>query len=357
MKPEPTGKLPYYKRYPGDFLGGIAHMTVEQIAVYAVLLDLMYDGWETIEDRTVKQRRDLARTCGLSVRKFGTTLGELVALDKIQRTLSGRLSNRKFEQLAAERGFRTEKPEKNPKNTRDNRIDNRPDNEHGSNETNGLEGENSPVHARAKLEARSYNSTVPAQDLSDQSVEVIESEISRICSAIGVQLTSSTARAGWPMQWVRMRTELNITVDDMVAAISTFTGQLRGETVKSLGLYKDRAIEKRQARELNDRLAGRAAAAAVPVSKPDLDQRQWFDELRRFLDIGLWMPANGPSPLMPGCFAPHDLLDKAQAKWIEQGNHPAQMHHGGAKEPWRPGKAGMVQQVTPFAAASTRSKE
>lgn len=372
--------LPYYKRYPTQFLRGIAHMSAEQIAVYTVLLESMYDAWQPIEDRTAKQRRDLARTCGLSVRKFGTVLDELIAADKLVRTASGRLSNRKFEQLARDQGidfrgdYRVDNrwenmshpkdqglitvatPEKNAKKPVDNRIDNRADNRGALNDTKGLEGENGGLRARANIEHRTKNldSTGPSAPLSIAAAEVIESEIQQICRAIGVDLRQDTKRAGWPHRWVRMRTEHRITVDDMVAAIATIMPSIRPDQVKSLGLFKDRAIEKRVARELDDQLLGVGKVHQV-AQVATFTEREWFDRLALFLSLGAWSRVEaGPSPLQPGCLAPADLLDRAEAKWNAQGQHPESMYVGNHKAAWIAGKTPqLVNSPAPFAARAT----
>lgn len=347
--------LPYYKRFPSNFLRGIQHMTVEQIAVYTVTLELMYDGWAPVEDRTAKQRRDLAAMCGLSVRKFGTTLEELLAAGKLHRDLSGRLSNRKFEQLAKDRGIDTAATsEKSGKKPKDDRPDNRGDKLPASNGNKDLTpGDGGLTRARANPEPRIQNTeqNSAAPGLSQDAEHTVESEILQICRAMGVDLQASTHRHGWAYRWARMRTELDITVGDMIAAIETFKGQnIKFDEVRSLGLFKDRAIEKRVARQLNERLAARAPAPPPPA---ELTDREWFDALKLFLRAGVWAPSKGPSPLQPGCRAPGALLDQAEKKWIEQGNHPETFTQEGlGSVKWREHNAGPIPHPIPFAPRS-----
>lgn len=351
--------LPYYKRYPASFLRGIQNMTVEQIAVYTVLLEVMYDAWETIEIRTPKQRRDLAVMCGLSPRKFGTTLEELIAADKIQQHLSGRLSNRKFEQLAKDRGVITaETPPENGKKPRDNPDDNRVDNEGAGNGNKGLQGKNPSPHARANLEHRTQNieqddpKTPPAGSkpaLGAQAEQVIESEIQQICRAIGVDLTASTKRHAWPARWVEMRTKHEITVGDMIEAINSFSAQFKGEACTSIGLFKDRAIEKRQARELGDRIAGRVREAKA-IEVASISSEQWSTMLGQFIRLGSWDPTTfGPSPLEDGCIVPPTMLDNAERYWIKNGMHPELVRTDAGTEPWAPKRSrSTVREITPF---------
>jgi hypothetical protein len=51
------------------------------------------------------------------------------------------------------------------------------------------------------------------------SEQVVESEIAQICRALGVDLQASTPAHNWAYRWARMRVELDITVDDMIASI------------------------------------------------------------------------------------------------------------------------------------------
>jgi hypothetical protein len=349
-----SDKLYFYKREPAKFLLGIAHMTVEQIAVYAVMVELMYDAWSTIEDRTPKQRRDLARTCGLSVRKFGTTLEELVALGKLHRTLSGRLSNRKFERLAKERGLDTSATfDKNGKKTRDNRGDNRTDNEAPVNDLKGLEGEKVPVHARVKSEVRSQKAEAeaPAAPVPKTGLEpvhdALDRDIRRICRALGVDMQVHPGAHNWPHQWVRLQAEKEITIDDMLEAIASYGQQPILRSMKSLFWLKDRAIEKRVARTLGAAILGRAASSTA-TEQHAVTIDTWRERARMFLKYGSWIPDYGPSPLQPGCLMPRALLEESEQIWIAQGNHPASRNTTNGIEPWKPG-AGMTPQAAPFA--------
>lgn len=372
-------KLFFYKREPGKFLGGIANMTVEQIAVYSVVLDMLYDKWETLEIRTPKQRRHVARTCGLSPRKFGTVLDELLESDKLQRQPSGRISNRKFEKLARERGVdlnyrvdnRTDKstpadiidgfsggktPE-NLKNALDNRRDNRTDNEAPGNDLKGLHPEKAPVHARVQLEVRSQKAEAevppaapPVTTGFEQVHDILESDIRRICRALGVDMQVHPGAHNWPHQWVRLQHEKQITVDDMLEAIASYGQQPILRSMKSLFWLKDRCIEKRVARTLGAAIMGRSRAVTA-TDQAVVTDADWKERARMFTEYGAWAPSYGPSPLQPGCMMPIAMLDQAEQIWIAQGNHPAARQTTNGREPWKPG-AGMTKEAAPFAPRS-----
>lgn len=352
---------PYYRAYPGDFLHGTRNLTAEEHGVYRTLLDLMYDRWEPVvweslpRREIVRHRRELAATCGISVQGLNKTVERLLLAKKLVKLTAENttscLSNPRFERERSRITICSSENIDDSAQKLTAKITT------GSNETNGL---GARLTRARDSRVQSPDSTVPGKEgspraaLSLPAEQVIESEIAQICKAIGVTLQASTHRHAWPARWVEMRTRHNLTVGDMVAAIESYTGQFRGESVKSLGLYKDRAIEKRTARELSDRIAG-ITHAREAADHGAVTRDQWSDRLKLFIELGSWASSYGPSPLEPGCVVPHDMLDKAERYWIEQGNHPRAMHYGGTKDPWAPGKAGSVRQVTPFAPRSSRA--
>jgi uncharacterized protein YdaU (DUF1376 family) len=340
---------PFFKCYPSNFLAGCIRLSPEQKAVYYTLIMTLYDRWQPIDDHTVKQRQDLARFCGCSTRSFTRIRDELLAMpEKLFRDADGHLTNRKFERERAALGTNSSQidAEKNPTISKLNGQLNGP----ASNDPKGLRV--SRTRASPESRVQTEQNRAGNSDLTEESTTVVESEIGKICSALGVSLQASVHRHSWAYRWTIMRTQLDITVDDMVAAIDTYRGQINFEDVRSLGLFKDRAIEKRVARTLNDRLVGRAAATAPPPA--ELSDEQWQGELRRFLRSGSWAPSRGPSPLQPGCRAPQQLLDQARRQWIAQDQHPERMTIEGVGEvTWRSQAGGPVRTPTPFAPRSS----
>jgi uncharacterized protein YdaU (DUF1376 family) len=90
-------KLPWYKRYPANFITGTLSLSAEEKGVYSTLLDMLYDRGSAIEDSP----RDLGRICGTSTRRFGIVRDMLLRIGKLLRTADGRLSNAKFEEEIA----------------------------------------------------------------------------------------------------------------------------------------------------------------------------------------------------------------------------------------------------------------
>ena len=80
----------WYKRYPSDFLNGVADLSAEERGVYATLLDMMYDQRGSIAD----DPKRLARRCGCSTRRFNQVQTRLLACGKIV-SFEGRLFNKR----------------------------------------------------------------------------------------------------------------------------------------------------------------------------------------------------------------------------------------------------------------------
>lgn len=72
--------LPYYKRYPRDFIEGSVGMSFELKGAYAILLDLIYmQGGELPDDP-----RYISGLLGVSVRKWNALRSDLIEVGKIQ---------------------------------------------------------------------------------------------------------------------------------------------------------------------------------------------------------------------------------------------------------------------------------
>jgi uncharacterized protein YdaU (DUF1376 family) len=89
--------LPYYKRFPRDFLDGTIGLCLETKGAYAIVLDLIYmrDG------RLADDARYIAGQLGCSVRKWTAIRKELVEKGKIQ-CLDGIISNFRADYLTEE---------------------------------------------------------------------------------------------------------------------------------------------------------------------------------------------------------------------------------------------------------------
>jgi uncharacterized protein YdaU (DUF1376 family) len=89
--------LPYYKRFPRDFLEGTIGLSFEVKGAYAIVLDLIYmrDG------RLPDDARYISGQLGCSVRKWSAILAELVEAGKLQ-VVGGIISNFRADYLTEE---------------------------------------------------------------------------------------------------------------------------------------------------------------------------------------------------------------------------------------------------------------
>jgi uncharacterized protein YdaU (DUF1376 family) len=81
---------PWYKRFPGDFLGGTLHLSFEERGAYSLVLDLIYDRGGPVAD----DAQYLARFLGISVRKWKAIRDRLIAEGKLYAE-GGVLGNRR----------------------------------------------------------------------------------------------------------------------------------------------------------------------------------------------------------------------------------------------------------------------
>ena len=74
-----TREMPWYKRYPADFIAGVSGMDAEEIGIYAVVLDLLYDRGKPIPN----DPRWLGSMINRSTRKAGRLIASLIERDKL----------------------------------------------------------------------------------------------------------------------------------------------------------------------------------------------------------------------------------------------------------------------------------
>jgi len=123
-------------------------------------------------------------------------------------------------------------------------------------------------------------------------------------------------------RWVRQIQAFigeNIDVElDLIPAIHQALSQgVVPRDLDTLNWFGKRAREKRDAR-----LFAANVAAPPPADTTAVTPEAWGQAFRRFLAVGAWLSAMGPSPLEPGCAAPAPMLEQARQRWEAQGNHP-----------------------------------
>lgn len=84
--------LPWYRRFPDNFIAGTVGLTLEEKGAYSLVLDLMYVRGGPVPD----EPRYIAGVCNCSVRKWNAIRQRLVDLGKIE-VVDGFLTNHRAE--------------------------------------------------------------------------------------------------------------------------------------------------------------------------------------------------------------------------------------------------------------------
>lgn len=119
--------LPYYKRFPKDFLEGTIGMDLEVKGAYAVVLDLIYMRDGNLED----DPRYISGQLGCSVRKWNSIREKLIQAGKLTSE-NGIISNFRADYLVEERRkYRDKKAENAARSNENNDLAERPLSETG----------------------------------------------------------------------------------------------------------------------------------------------------------------------------------------------------------------------------------
>ena len=84
--------LPWYRRFPDNFIAGTVGLTLEEKGAYSLILDLMYVRGGPVPD----EPRYIAGVCNCSVRKWNAIRQRLIDLGKIE-AIDGHLTNHRAE--------------------------------------------------------------------------------------------------------------------------------------------------------------------------------------------------------------------------------------------------------------------
>ena len=141
---------PWVKWYAGDFLNGIADLNPHEIAVYAVVLNRIYDAGEPIPDDIGK----IARRCNMRPSSCAKALDGLVSADKLQHE-NGFITNRRAEKEIKSRQEVGEKSAQSAR-TRWQKL-NKKDNKNNGEAMRTHSGRICESDAYQKPEARSQN--------------------------------------------------------------------------------------------------------------------------------------------------------------------------------------------------------
>lgn len=180
--------LPYYKRFPRDFLEGTIGLSFEVKGAYAIVLDLIYmrDG------RLPDDARFIAGQLGCSVRKWTAIRDELISRDKLQ-VRDGIISNFRADYLTEEsRSFQDKQAD----------IAGRPRKNRDLGQPKASQSESEPIEEGPKGPSRRSADPLPVQEAFDRWNDVAQRRRLPVAKSLTPsrrkQIRSRLADAGMP---------------------------------------------------------------------------------------------------------------------------------------------------------------
>ena len=325
-------RLPWYKRFPADFIASTVGMSWEVKCAYSLVLDLIYLGGGSIADDGAWVANMLG--VGMSVRRWNFIKAELIERGKL-RLVDGRIYNPRSSRELGKPIPESQKSGENetitPKSASKNKI---PEaffeGEKTAQELTGsgqaqdlveLSGQKTgqktpdpgPVPARAR-ENRAEQSRV------DTSLVDAVVPVERIAEALGQKRGKY-----WATDYLRLIEE-GLEFDDILEAAKAH----RGGPIKGLNALAGLARRKRDDRVYQRRTPAPAPQADKPPDPTTLTDRDWENALVLLLNVGGWNEAkHGPPPTRPGHLVPPGPYEGWLKLWKLQGEHPVREYDEG----------------------------
>jgi len=281
---------------PGDFIAGIRGMSLEEVGLYTIILNMIYDQNGPIAD-DVKR---MARIVGERPTSLEKKLQQLVALGKIMR-IDGVISNSRAEKEIENQSKKIEKLLKNLSSGKEKPVEK-------SNKINGATmpfGQPSEAQMGAeKLEARSYKLEKKEKDR---------------------RSAAKPRPAGTPPQSRRIDPGLKPSNANIVFAKSRglthkesnfewekFVRYYRGLSGKNSTSPDWDAVWESWVLRATERL-GRDSFVGETTSNghhslEDFTREDWTQIISVWRLTNNWSPNHGPAPGRPGCKVPSDLV-------------------------------------------------
>jgi uncharacterized protein YdaU (DUF1376 family) len=295
--------LPYVQWFQDDFLGGIRGMKAQEIGIYTVLLNEMYNRGVALDQPDER----LARMCGADVRVFKKVLDDLIAEEKIVRLDCG-LWNVRCENAFTSRAKMLEKQSEAGKTSAEKRRKNKGGLEQPLNDrSTGVQ----PISESQTLIIEEDKSSSP----SSRPKAAKENEALSKRKAIEGEFNETF----WPAypRKVEKKDALKAflkargvtSLDTIMAGLRTFAAEVAG---------KEPQFIRHASKFLNGESWNNALETA---SRPEavVDREQWAKRLKHARSHQVWATKGwGPAPGKPGCKAPADLLQPNDgAGWRE----------------------------------------
>ncbi|WP_313760188.1 DUF1376 domain-containing protein [Rhizobium sp.] len=286
--------LPYVQWFQDDFLGGIRGMKAQEIGIYTVLLNEMYNRGVALDQSDER----LARMCGADIRVFKKVLIDLIEDEKIVRLDCG-LWNVRCENAFTSRAKMLEKQSEAGKTSAEKRRKNK----------GGLER---PLNDRS----------TSVQPISESQTIIIEEDKSSSPSSRPAAAKEAVARSKkkaleaefnetfWPAYPRKvekkdalrafLKARSTVSLDTIMAGLRVFASKVAG---------KDQEFIRHAATFLNGESWNNFAEVAAPPAPEAATEEDWIRRLRYGRQQSNWMTKWGPRPGLPGCLVPEHLLE------------------------------------------------
>jgi len=160
--------LPYYKRFPRDFIDGTIGLDLEVKGAYAIVLDLIYMRDGRLEDDS----KYISGQLGCSVRKWRSILEFLVSKKKLSY-VNGFISNSRADKLMDEQRSFVEKQSENGNKPKKNKVQEKPELKPNV-KPNSNQSESEPESKNKKQDDKS---SLKENDLFETDEKIIELKI------------------------------------------------------------------------------------------------------------------------------------------------------------------------------------
>lgn len=273
----------WVKWFAGDFLNGIADLEPNQIAVYSVVLNLIYDG----EGPTPDNAERIARRCNMRPTTCKKAIDALVEMGKLIRR-DGVLSNARCEKEIKSRQNLAQKSAESAHSRWNKRGEK--DNENNDGAMRPHMPDECDPHAYQKPEARIEKEEPP---------NPLQSQFAEFYSAYPRKVDPKKAEKAY------RTARKTVSHEQIMAGLAGYVAETRGEPIKFV---------KHPASWLN---AGswENQSPSRPVD-PQYSDEMWEHYLIGWGQGKPWpVSLRGPPPNMAGCLVPERLLARYRVKF------------------------------------------
>lgn len=290
-------KAPWVKWFAGDFLSGIIGLQVEEIGVYTVILNMIYDSGGPIREDINR----LALRCGMRPTSFLKVLMKLEGYGKVLRH-DGVISNPRAEKELESRVKVVQKLKENFLG-RDRTETEKDNKNNGSKSANGAANQGAKASVELELEL----------ELERKKVRKVGAAAPRPPSA-PLRATRIDPQLKLPESWRLYARSKGLTDRETKFNFEKFLAhykRLNGSKALSVdweASWQSWVLGSVE-RLGRDPAPPEADGGYLPMDPKTFTREQWLGIIKLWRGTSHWHPDNGPAPGERGCVVPKGLLD------------------------------------------------